>query len=268
VFEIELSIQAKFDLDEFIKQHKLTFSTKLTTASRPIRCRFENRIAGPTSRFEEVISQFHPLVRMVSARIKDSDEQLTPAVALILSHSTIEFPIQQGIYILVATKWSFHGLQDTEKLAYCAALLDRPEEILEPDDAERLAVTAISNGDDWLEARNVVNLEHAYHVANEVLFGKLDNDYETFLRELRARNEDRADIQLQTLELHLQRQKQKLNDTMQKHHMHGRSALVKATEGRIRALQGRVEQQRIRIESRREVRSDTKEITIAIIKIK
>lgn len=269
VFEIELSTQGKFDLDEFIKQQRLTFSTKLINAPRPIRCRFYNRVAGSTSPFEEVISQFHPLVRMVSARIKKSGEQLTPAVALKLSQSTIDNPaVKPGNYILAATKWSFVGLQDTEKLAYAAALLEKPDEILEPDYAERLAVAAIASGDDWPEARNVVDLEHAYHVANEVLFGKLDNEYKDFFQELSARNEDRADVQLQTLKQHLQRQTEKLNEILRKHLACGRDTLVKATEGRIRALQNRAEQQRIRIENRRVVRSDAEDIAIAIIQIK
>lgn len=268
VYEIELSNKAKIDMREFIKRQKLSVTTRLTSASYPIRCRFENRVVGPINRFEEVISQFHPLVRMVSARIKESDEQLTPAVALVLNHSTVEGLVQKGTYVLAVVKWSFRGLQDIEKLAYIATSLDRPNEILEFDDAERLAVAAIADGEDWLEACNLVNLNQAYHVANEVLLGRLDNEYEVFLRDLKARNEDRADLQLQTLEQHYRRQSDKFNEILQKHRLYGRDALVKATEGRIRALKNRVDQQRLRVENRRKIRSESEEIAIAIIQIK
>jgi len=268
LYELELSDKAKFDLAEFIKEHRLSNSTKLNLAPRPIRCRFDNRVVGPFKRSEEVISQFHPLVRMISARIKESDEQLTPAVALKLNSAAIEAPVQPGTYILAAALWSFRGLQDTEKLAYASTLLDRPKVNIEPDDAEMLAVSAVAHGEDWLEARNVVDLDLAYHVANEYLFGKLDEEYEVLAEELRARNEDRADIQLQTLEQHMQRQTEKLEETIEKHRLAQRDSLLKATEGRIRALKSRVEQQRLRIESRREVRSETKEIAIAIIQVK
>jgi superfamily II DNA or RNA helicase len=268
LFEIELSDRAKFDLTEFIRRHRLSFMTKLTsTSSRPVRCRFENRVTGATSRSEEVISQFHPLVRMVSHRIGEKDEHLTPAVALVLAPEAIDGRLPPGTYVLAAALWSFQALQDTEKLAYAAAPLDATWKVLEPELAERLAVAAVASGQDWLEARNVVDLERAYMVANDMLLGHLDEEYEVFSRELRARNEDRADVQLRTLEQHLRLQTARLQETLQKHRARGRDSLVKATEGRIRALEGRVEQQRLRIESRREVRSQSQEIVIAVIGI-
>jgi len=267
VFEIELSGQAKFDLAEFIRRYRLPVSTRLTSASTAIRCRFENRVVGPASRFEEIISQFHPLVRMVSAHIAEGDEHPTPAVALTLRRTDLGIPVQAGTYILAAALWSFRALQDTEKLAYAATSIDRPDEILEPDDAERLAVAAVGHGEDWLEARNLVDLERAYDIANNVLFGKLDDEYEAFAEELIARNEDRIDIQIRTLEQHFWRQNALLEETLEKHRVSGRDTLVKATQGRIRALHNRFEQQRLRIESRREVRSQAQEIAIAIIKV-
>ncbi len=266
VFEVELSDKAKFDLAEFIRQKRLSFSTRLTSiSSRPVRCRFENRMGGPSSRSEEVISQFHPLVRMVSTRIEESAEQLTPAVALTLSGAAVDLPVRAGMYVLAIALWSFRGLQDIEKLAYAATALDRPDVLLESEIAEKIAVAAVTNGEDWLEARNVVDFKRAYHVANEVLFGNLDEEYKIFSRELKAKNEDRADIQLRTLEQHLRQQLAKLEEILERHRAHGRDSLVKATEGRIRALRNRVEQQRLRIESRRKVRSDAREIAIAII---
>ena len=269
VFDVELSDRARFDLTEFVRRHRVSFPTRLTsTSSRPIRCRFENRIASTTSRSEEVISQFHPLVRMVSDRIAKGDEQLTPAVALNLSHAAVESLRRPGIYVMAAMLWSFRGLQDTEKLAYAAASLDRGEDVLEPEDAERLAVAAMAKGEDWLEARNVVDLERAHQIANDILFGSLDEEYEAFAGKLKAKNEDRADIQLRTLDQHLRQQTRKLREILEKHRASGRDSLAKATEGRIRALKNRVEQQRMRIEGRRAVSSEPREIAIAIIRVK
>lgn len=268
LFEIELSNKAKFDLTEFIRRHRLSYSTRLTsTSGRPLRCRFENRIISPSVRGEEVISQFHPIVRMVSSHIVKGDEQLTPAVALTLDHAATETPVRSGIYVLAATLWSFRGLQDSEKLAYVAIRLDGTATLLGPDVAERIAVAAVASGKDWIEARNIVDLERAYEVVNNVLFGHLDEEYESLLQELRARNEDRADIQIRTLDQHLREQTIKLEAIREKHQASGRESLVKATEGRIKALEGRVEQQRLRIESRRDVRSESKEIAIAIIQM-
>lgn len=264
-FEVRLSERAKFDLTEFIRKQRLSVSTKLTsTSSGAVRCRFENRIAGATSFSEEVISQFHPVVRWISDQINGNDDQTTPAVAVALHKDALNDRLPIGTYVLAAALWSFSALQDSDKLAYAAVPLDGIG-LLEPDLAEILAATAVADGKDWVEARNVVDLSRAYEIANDILFGHLDDEYANFDREMRARNDDRADLQLRSLEQHLEAQTARLQETLLAHRAKGREPLAKATEGRIRALRARIEQERLRIESRREVRSQSKEIAIAII---
>ena len=268
VYEILLSQTARFDLSEYIKTKKISSSlTRLTSSTHPIRCRFENRIAGPASRLEEVVSQFHPLVRMISEKINNDEQQLTPAVAVRINCSAFDFEIMPGLYVLAVALWSFHGLQDTEKLAYLAAPLFEPEILIEPENAERLAAISADKGTEWLEAVNIIDLAQAYNVANDTLFCKLYEEYESVAQEMWAKNEDRADLQLQALRQHYQRQKVMLNETLIKHQMAARDSLVKATEGRIRALEMRFEQQRMKIESRRSFTHDAREIAVAIIKV-
>jgi superfamily II DNA or RNA helicase len=268
VYEVLLSQNARFDLAEYIKTKKISSSlTRLTSSTRLVRCRFENRIAGPSSRLEEVVSQFHPLVRLISEKITSDEQQLTPAVAVCINKAAIGFALKPGTYILGVTLWSFHGLQDTEKLAYLAAPLYEPENLIEPENAEKLAAAAADKGKEWLEAVNTIDLAQAYKVANDTLFCRLFEDYELYAREMWAKNEDRADLQLQALKEHYQRQKQMLNETLVKHQMAARDSLVKATEGRIRALEMRFEQQRMKIESRRSFTHDTREIALAVINI-
>jgi len=269
VYEILLSQTARFDLSEYIKTKKISSShTRLTSSTRPIRCRFENRIAGPASRLEEVVSQFHPLVRMISDKITLDEQQLTPAVAVRINSSAFEFEIMPGLYVLAVALWSFHGLQDTEKLAYLAAPLFEPDNMIEPEKAERLAAASADKGKEWLEAVNTIDMAQAYNVANDTLFYKLYEEYELVAQEMKAKNDDRADLQLQALKQHYQRQKEVLKETLLKHQMAARVPLAKATEGRIRALEVRFEQQSMKIESRRSFTHDTREIAVAIIKIK
>lgn len=267
IYAIELSDQAKFDLKEFTKKHHTAFITRLTSSSRPIRCRFENRVTGSLNPSEELISQFHPLVRMVSAKITNSEEQLTPAVALLLRRDAVDVQIEPGLYILAATLWSFRGLQDVEKLAYMATPFKKSDNVMDPGTAEKLAAAAVSYGEDWLEARNVIDLDRAYYLANEILFGTLEDEFDVFVNDLKAKNEDRADIQLRTLEQHYRRRMEQLEGTLDKHIEMDRTSLIKAIEGQIRALHSRVEQQRFRIESRREVQAEAREIAIAVIQI-
>lgn len=265
---VELSDAAKFDLAEFIKAHRLPADTRLSASSHhPVVCRFANRNHAKANRGEEIISQFHPLVRMVNQRIAKSDDQLTPAVALTLPSLSVQGLAASGIYVLAVAQWSFHGLQDVEKLTYSAAPMAISPEMLDSEASERLAGLAVTVGQDWIEARNIVDLELAYKLANDMLFAHLDEAYEVFERELRAKNEDRADIQLRTLNEHLVRQTNQLGDVLHKHRSMNRETLVKATEGRIRALQHRVQLQRLKIESRRTVSSTSREIALALIRI-
>lgn len=265
---LELSDVAKFDLAEFIKSHRLAAETRLTASShRPVICRFANRNHTTANRGEEIISQFHPLVRLVNQRIANSDDQLTPAVALTLPFESIQGLAAPGIYVLAVAQWSFHGLQDVEKLTYASVPLSTAPEMLDAEISERLAGLAVTVGQDWIEARNLVDLELAYKLANDLLFAHLDEAYESFERELRAKNEDRADIQLRTLEEHLVRQTTQLEDILRRHRAVGRETLAKATQGRIRALQHRVQLQRLKIESRRTVSSTSREIALALIRI-
>lgn len=268
IYEIDLSAKAKLDLKEYMKKHKIFFDTRLVSEySRTVRYKFENKVTGPQNRIEESISQFHPLIRMISSQIIENGEQLTPAVAIKLKRSYLGSEFQGGLYILGVTHWSFRALQDVEKLAYSATLYEDPSVLLTANDAEKLASVSISYGEDWLEAENIIDLEKVYDIVNNVLFNNLDEEYYIFLGELTAKNEDRADVQLKSLEQHFDRQKLILEETRKKLVTQRRDQLVKATEGRKRALQSRVEQQRLKIESGRKIFSETKEIAIALINV-
>ncbi len=268
VYELSLSVHAKYDLSEFIRHKRLSFSTKLISEVRAVRCRFESRATiSLTDQTEEIISQFHPLVRMIRDQIEKSHEQLTPAVALKLNRTALDDRLGPGTYVLTVQRWSFHGLQDTEKLAYAATSLEDPSRILDEELAERLAAASVTSGTDWLEAPNEVDLDQVFKIANDKLMAKLDDEYEVFEAELRAKNEDRVDIQLKTLDQHLNRQLKKFENVKRTHQINKRHSLVKATEGRIQKLIARVQQQRLEIEKRREVRTEKVEIAIAIIRI-
>ncbi len=268
VWEIDLSERARYDLAEFIRMTRIPIATQFTMAARgAVRCCFSNRTTETGVLGIEVISQYHPLVRMVGSMIKERGDELTPAVALRINASECDLSLLAGKYVLAVAHWSFAALQDVERIVYAAAQFSNSAVQLESDIAERLAAASIACGADWLEARNTVELKQAFDVANDVLFHKLDTDFEAYTQEMIARNEDRADLQLRTLEQHRKRQLEKLEGVKEKLNEQGRISLVKATEGRIRALEARVEQQRMKIEGCRTVRPHSREIAIAIVEV-
>src|SRR6185312_1381608 len=114
-YEIQLTNLAKQKLERFIKEKRLTQTRLTETVHHPITCCFENRVTSVSRGQKEQISQFHPLVRFVSASIDESKQQHRPAVALRLPRTAFESSLKQGVYILAVARWSVDGLQAVEK---------------------------------------------------------------------------------------------------------------------------------------------------------
>lgn len=269
IFDINLSVEAKEGLTQFIRKKSLATSTRLTrNLTAPIRCRFQNRVKAGDENGMEVISQFHPLVRFVSSEIERQEEQLTPAVAIRLKRSLVANDLLNGVYILVSALWSIQGLQTTERLMYTGCRLADPEKLLPDIQAEKIITTAILNGEDWMEAGHIVDRQEAFRVANETLFSHLGEGFQKFVDEVKAENEDRADIQERNLTTHLRSQTVQLEKVKKNHLEHGRTSLAKATEGRLEKLRNRFDREKHKIDLRRTVKPDPqKEICVSLVKI-
>ena len=175
--------------------------------------------------------------------------------------------IPTGTYLVAVARWSVKALQATEKLVYGAAPLVSDAKLLDGDTAEKLALAAAAQGSNWLEARETVDLAAAFELANDVLFGHLDDRYDEFVEEIRAQNEDRADIQERTLDNHIRSQREVLGQVRSDHLTKGRASLAKATEGRLRKLEERVAQRRLAIQAGRRLVADKDEIGVAFIRV-
>ena len=65
--------------------------------------------------------------------------------------------------------------------------------------------------------------------------------FNKYIREVGDENNDRADIQEQSLKKHLSKNLESLNNVLRGHRERGRNALSKATEGKISALKYRID---------------------------
>lgn len=268
-FDISLSQEAKHELAEYIRKERISTPTRLTYNSpEPIHCRFENKISGGIYERAEIVSQFHPLVRFASSELERRGDKLRPAVAISISgDGQITLP-GPGTYVVSASLWSVGGLQETEKLVFRAKQLSLTAKELTDQAAEQLAMRAALDGENWLEARNTVDFDLAYEIANDHLFGGLLEDFEKFIEEINAQNNDRIDFQERTLERHLKNQTLKLNEVREKHRLAGRQSLIRATEGRIRALHQRVDRQLLAIKEKREITNRNEEICVALVQVR
>lgn len=267
-YEITLSTEAKHELETFIKRRGLAGGTALVRAgSAPVRCRFVNKVSGSNHDSAEIVSQFHPLVRFVSDDIESRGLKLRPVVAVSIPHGSAPSFARGGTYLVAGSLWSVTGLQSSERLVFMGKSLSDRAFSLSESEAEQLAVCAAMNGVDWPQARTAVDVDLAYDVANNGLYAKLSFLYEDYVHEIQAQNEDRIDIQLNTLSQHRKNEREKLKLIREKLQISGPTSLVKATEGRIKALEERVEIKSRKLESNRTLRHGYEEICLALIRI-
>lgn len=266
-YELSLNSEARHDLWEFTRAKSLSGQTQLEYSTKPIACRFKNRVLAGKPERKETISQFHPLVRFISDRISKIVPQLRPAVSVKISRCDLDISLGLGVYVLAASLWRIKGLRDVEKLVYAAVPLDRPETLLSEDEAEHLAITCAAKGRHWLEVGHQCELQQVHHIANEVLFRTLDDHFERYVEEERNQNEDRADIQERHRQRYFSKHKEVIERTLRNLIETGKTRVIPATAGRLRHLNDWGERKKQEIESRRKITYDSEEIFVAVVLI-
>jgi superfamily II DNA or RNA helicase len=268
LYSATLSAEAKYDLAEFIRSERLQGETSLARADmRDVACRFQNTAVADVRERTEILSQFHPLVRFVSARILELEEQTRPAIAIRASSADLPAALPPGEYAFSVQMWSVQGIQDLEQLHFAAALLDDPTRSIAEELAEQLVTSGARVGRDWIGAAKALDLDVVARAVKDTCLAEAERRYDDHVAQLRAENEDRATLQERTLERHLANQMRTLENVRHGHERRGRAPLVAATEGRIHALQARVEQKRLQIQKQRQMRCSNKEVCVGVIKV-
>ncbi len=267
-FQVNLSIEARHDLNEYLREQRLQGSTRLVRDTIGlVPCRFENTAVPDLNGREEVISQFHPLVRFVGKRLSEPDLQSRPAVAVRLPAQGSTSELDPGRYAFSVQRWSVQGLRDMERLYYAASALEPSPDGLQAELAEHLIVTAAKDGEAWLGAHRAVDLLHVVGTVEECCIAPSDKEFESYIADRKAENNDRARIQGSMLDDQYRTQLGRLEAVLQRHQNLGRDRLVKATRGRLRALDRRVERRRKEIDERARLQYSSEVVCVGIIEV-
>ena len=268
-FEVSLSPDARHDLAAYLKQQRLPEQTRLVRdAAHRVPCRFENTAVADRQGREEVISQYHPLVRFASERLKGSGERRRPAAAVRLAAEAVGGAVAPGRYGFSVQHWSVRGLRDMERLRYAAARLGGNGDALSPSAAERLVVAAAANGNPWYGALEAVDLEAVANAVEDVCLAPSEAAFNRYVETLKAENEDRASVQERSLDEHHRTQEARLEELLARYREQGRTRLLPATEGRLRALRTRTERRRREIHERRQLRHSPPEyVCVGVIEV-
>lgn len=267
-FQVNLSTTARLDLENFLREQRLQGSTRLVRDSMDrIQCRFENTAVPDLTGTEEVVSQFHPLVRFIGKCLSEPDNQSQPAVAVRMPSLGSLTEVVSGRYAFSVQRWSVRGLRDMERLHYAAAPLSPGMNEMEPECAERLIVTAAEAGEAWLGASHAVDLEHVTRTVAESCIAPSDLAFQAYVNDRRAENDDRATIQQRMLDDQHHTQRENLEDVLQRHKSLGRDRLVAATKGRLRALNQRTEKRQKEIKQRAKLKYSHNVVCVGIIEV-
>jgi hypothetical protein len=143
--------------------------------------------------------------------------------------------------------------------------LDGDGESINPELAERFVIIAANEGMDWLSVSERVDFGTAAHLANEVCLAEADKEFDSFVQELQAQNDDRADIQQRSAEAHFSARRDTLTNVRDRHIRAGRHGLARATEAQIEALKRWVEREGARITERRRMTQRKDEICVGLV---
>jgi hypothetical protein len=246
VYEVKLSPDLREDLDQYMRRHRLYGQSRLATGD-VVQCRFHNRIATPTLR-EELITQFHPLVRYISADLRARNEAYHQLVAIRVALANLERAIPPGIYAFAVQRWSFTGLREEEVLRARAINLET-NEVMGADDAFDLLNAARVAGNDWPAAKN--RLESA--PMDELIdrcSDELASDFKSATHDRKLDNEDRVNFQIKAARRHRDRQVAIQQRLLEAYRERGRTKLIPAIEGKIRKLNERFEDRVAQLQER------------------
>ncbi len=245
LFQIDLSGDAKAEFSEFLRRWRMTGKTRLVHATNKMQFRFENRaVLDQTT--DEIISQFHPVIRFISERYRAKGvRQYFPVVGVELSNLDLS-SVLLGVYIFSVQRWSIKvALRDIEKLVYQVYSLAE-EVFLDREMGEQLVNTAVHQGQDWLAAQNEVNgnvAENAFGLCEDAL----ETQYQEFVDSMARENSDRIAFQISNLDAYFEKKEWEWNLKID----FKRSEETPKSERAARSLEGKLEKLRQRTEDKK-----------------
>lgn len=226
--------------------------------------RFLNRISEQYRDSEEVVHQFHPLVRFITHDLRERDEHFYPLAAVEV-HSSQEDAFERGDYAFYVRSWVFKGVREEEVLSVAALRLGDGT-LLEEAASEVLLQRARLSGVDWIGANHEVDgdsVVRRFEQAEEVLGQRYRSEFAAKKNE----NADRARFQLDSVDRYLNRRRATLTRVLQTHEMLGRTSLARATQGQIHKLKGRMDIRKQKINASAVVVADKNFVCAGIIRV-
>lgn len=262
---LELATDARVEFADFLQQHRLQGRTALMSSSPPALW-FENR-QGPVERGIERVTQDHPLVRFVSDRhgALGGSTVYHPVIAAQLEFD--DERVAPGVYAFAVSRWSVSGSRETERLEYAVKRLSDGFD-LDRDISEALINALALGGKDWLGAAEEVDVQVAAEMQDDCR-ATLEEAFLAFRDAYQREDADRIAMMLKSLEQHLERKRQKLQERIETIRLFGdakRKKLIPALRGQLKKEEMRVEQRMAELRLKAASKAQDKLVSSGILK--
>jgi len=240
-FTLELSTECGLAFNEFLAEHRLIGRTQIMT-SRQLKLLFENK-TGSTSAKVEKITQDHPLIRFVteSLRREGKGPAKYSVSATELSAHLLKGGMS-GVFVFVIYRWTISGARDVERLEYRAVSLQQGDAI-DGEQAEYLVNTAALDGRDWLSAPNELDTNYVAGIFDDCTH-TLEQEFKDYRESQYRANKDRINSMIDTLQKHLESQRQKILVRISNYRSDGtdkQKRMIPAEEGKLKKLSARLQ---------------------------
>jgi len=267
LFEINLVEAARIDIGHYLQKSKIPGKTRLAGAGdrKKIKYLFHNKV-GASEPGIEVISQYHPIVRFISQSLKGKRNNYHPIVAVDLHQSEVP-GVSDGTYFYHVRRWSVQGgIRDIEQLVFKVFQLDSNQQEENEVMAEKLVTSAAMHGKDWHAASNTVDGNVVTDMYGKSLT-EFEEEYNDYVARLKMENNDRVDVQIQSVEKHRDRRVLTIEQRIANYRMSGKPRMIPLEEGRMRSENERADSNIARLEKARMLTSDYRDVSVGVIRV-
>jgi superfamily II DNA or RNA helicase len=265
--KLELSVEARVHLSDFVQINRLVGRTGVLSTSPPTLL-FENQL-GKSKVGLERVTQDHPLVRFVAERLRTAGAGpgYFPVSAIEL-RAKATGRCTPGTYVYCVTRWSVSGSRDIERLEYLAKRLDNGA-LIDGDEAERLVNSAALDGTDWLGATTQVDPDRAASM-QDACRAELEERFRGFTAAHKREDADRIRLMVNSLEHHLAGKRRRSEELIARYTESGdarRLRMIPAERGRLQKEVQRIEEKIAELRLRENLKAHDSTVSSGVIRV-
>jgi SNF2 family DNA or RNA helicase len=261
--ELELSVDAKLELGEYLTKNKLNRNILLKEDHGRVKIVFDNHQKMTRSKWVS-INQFHPFVKFLMDKKRSVRDVNSPPIATSISQYHIP-EVKKGDYAFYVSRWSVQGVTTSEQLVYSVSPIGS-EEVITDVKAEKLINLTVVEGKRWEEASRVLKhdviLNHIDYCRDE-----LDDLYGVYVDAAKRSNDDRADIQQFNVNNHYERKITRLKELLKEKERMNDTRMRPANLGKLAKLESRLAEQLESFDRKRKVEHDKVDVIMGVIHV-